>query len=125
MTELALTDTVIAPISDTSDTLVVGQYAESETATDQVGVRWYAGGVRRVVSTPGRQTSLTIAYRYLSRSDYDALLGLVGVSVLFRDQRARAVYGIIGSLTGSEFAPRDLVADVSFVLENLSYSEIV
>ena len=125
MTELALTDTVIAPVADLTDTLIIGQYAETETTTDPVAVRWYAGGVRRVVSSPGRQTSLQVAYRYLSRSDYADLLALVGVTVLYRDQRTRAVYGVIAAVTGTEVPARDLVQDVSFAVENISYSEIV
>ena len=53
MTELALTDTILAPISDLTDTLVIGQYAETENVAEVTSVRTYAGGVRRIVSTPG------------------------------------------------------------------------
>ena len=81
--------------------------------------------MRRVVSTPGLQTVVQVSYRYLSRSDYLSLLDLVGVSVLFRDQRGRAVWGVIAAVTGAEFSPRDLVQNVTFSLENLTYSEIV
>lgn len=125
MTELALTDTIIAPVSDLTDTLTIGQYAEAEAVTDTTTVRTYAGGVRRIVSTPGRQQSYAVSYRYMSRANYDALLDLVSVPVLFRDQRARAVYGVIAGVTGSEFAVSDLVEDVSFVVQNITYSEVV
>ena len=125
MTELALTDTIIAPVSDLTDTLTIGQYAEAEAVTDTTTVRTYAGGVRRIVSTPGRQQSYAVSYRYMSRANYDALLDLVSVPVLFRDQRARAVYGVIAGVTGSEFAVSDLVEDVSFVVQNITFSEIV
>ena len=125
MTELALTDTIIAPVSDLTDTLTIGQYAEAEAVTDTTTVRTYAGGVRRIVSTPGRQQSYALSYRYMSRANYDALLDLVSVPVLFRDQRARAVYGVIAGVTGSEFAVSDLVEDVSFVVQNITFSEVV
>ena len=125
MTELALTDTIIAPVSDLTDTRTIGQYAEAEAVTDTTTVRTYAGGVRRIVSTPGRQQSYAVSYRYMSRANYDALLDLVSVPVLFRDQRARAVYGVIAGVTGSEFAVSDLVEDVSFVVQNITYSEVV
>jgi hypothetical protein len=46
------------------------------------------------------------------------------VPVLFRDQRARAVYGVIGSLTGQESAQTDLMQNVSFTVQNITYSEI-
>ncbi len=125
MTELALTDTIIAPVSDLTDTLTIGQYAETESVADTTAVRTYAGGVRRAVSVPGRDQSYAVSYRYMSRANYDALLDLVSVSVLFRDQRARSVYGIIAGVTGNEFAVSDLVEDVSFVVQNITYSEIV
>lgn len=125
MTELTLTDTIIAPISDLTDTLTIGQYAEAETVSDTTAVRTYAGGVRRAVSTPGRDQSYAVSYRYMSRANYGALLDLVSVPVLFRDQRARSVYGIITALTGAEFAVSDLVEDITFSVQNITYSEIV
>jgi hypothetical protein len=125
MTELALTKTILAPITDLSSTLMINQNAETERVVDPTGVRVYAGGVRRIVSTPGRDRSLAVSYRRMSRADYDGLLDLVSVPVLFRDQRGRAVYGVIASLAGVEFAQADLVEDVSFTLSNITYSEIV
>ena len=125
MTILTLTDTIIAPISDLADTLTIGQYAETENVTDSTTVRVYAGGVRRIVSTPGRASAYAVSYRYLSRANYDSLLDLVSVPILFRDQRARAVYGVIASLSGTEFAVSDLVEDVSFIVQNITFSEVV
>jgi len=125
VTILTLTDTIIAPIADLSDTLIIGQYAESESVSDQTSVRTYSGGVRRIVSTPGRESGLSVSYRYLSRADYVALLALISVPILFRDQRSRAVYGVITGLTATEFSVSDLVEDVSFTVQNITYSEIV
>jgi hypothetical protein len=47
------------------------------------------------------------------------------VPVLFRDQRGRAVFGVVAGLTGSEFSVSDLVEDVSFTLSNITFSEVV
>jgi hypothetical protein len=125
MTVLSLDATIFAPISDLSATLTINQYAETESVTDQTVVRVYAGGVRRIVSTPGRAQAYSVSYRYVSRADYDALLDLVSVPILFRDQRARAIYGVITALSGTEFAVSDLVEDVSFTVQNITFSEIV
>jgi hypothetical protein len=125
MTVLSLDETILAPISSLSSTLTINQYAETEIVTDPTTVRVYAGGVRRVVSTPGRDRSFNVSYRFMSRADYDGLLDLVSVPILFRDQRGRAVYGVIASLATVEFAQADLVEDVSFTLSNITYSEIV
>jgi hypothetical protein len=125
MTVLTLTTTVLAPISDPSSTLVLNQYAETEATADPTIVRVYAGGVRRVVSTPGRDQSIPVSYRRMSRANYDALRALVSVPILFRDQRGRAVFGVVASLTGVEFAEFDRVENVSFTVQNITYSEVV
>ena len=114
MTELALTDTILAPIADLSDTLVIGQYAETENVAEATSVRTYAGGVRRVVSTPGTD-----------KASFDSLLDLVSVPILFRDQRSRAVYGVISSVYGAEAESSDRIKDVTFTVQNISYSEVV
>ena len=125
MTTLALTSTFIAPVSDLSDVLVIDQSDESHVHGARVDVRRYAGGRRRVVSRPGVTGSVSVSYRYLSRADYVALVELLGVTVLFRDQRERAVYGVVADLSASEFNARDLLEDVSFTLTEISFSEIV
>ena len=125
MSVLTLTTTIIAPIADLSDTLLINQYGETENVSDLTTVRVYAGGIRRVVTVPGRAQEYSVSYRFMSRTNYDGLLDLVSVPVLFRDQRARAVYGVIGSLTGQESAQTDLMQNVSFTVQNITYSEIV
>jgi hypothetical protein len=125
MTVLDIAKTIIAPIADPSATLVIAQYAETERIADPTSVRTYAGGVRRIVSTPGRDEGYAVSYERMSRADYDALRDLVSVPVLFRDQRGRAVFGVIAGLVGVELAQRDLVEDVSFTLSNITYSEVV
>ena len=125
MTELALTDTILAPISDLTDTLVIGQYAETENVADVTSVRTYAGGVRRIVSTPGTDKAYNLSYRQMSRASFDSLLDLVSVPILFRDQRSRAVYGVISSVYGAEAESSDRIKDVTFTVQNITYSEIV
>jgi hypothetical protein len=125
MSVLTLTTTIIAPIADLSDTLLINQYGETENVSDLTTVRVYAGGIRRVVTVPGRTQTYLMSYRRMSRANYDGLLDLVSVPVLFRDQRARAVYGVIGSLTGQESAQTDLMQNVSFTVQNITYSEIL
>jgi len=125
MTELAMADTVLAPISDLSDTLVIGQYAETENVADATSVRTYAGGVRRVISTPGTDKAYNLSYRQMSRESFDSLLDLVSVPILFRDQRSRLVYGVISSVYGAEAESSDRIKDVSFTVQNITYSEIV
>jgi hypothetical protein len=124
MTVLTLEDTVITPIAG-GTALTINQYVESEAVNDSTSVRTYAGGVKRAVTTPGREQLLPVSYRFMSRADYASLVDLVSVPVLFRDQRGRAVFGVIAGLLAGEFSVSDLVEDVSFTLLNITYSEVV
>lgn len=125
MTTLTLTSVTIAPADDPSDLLTVDQYSETADLTAPTSVRRYAGGVDRLVSSPGRSTSVRVSFRYMARATYQSLAELVGEVVLFRDQRGRAVWGVIGALSATEFIASDLLEDVSFTLASVSYSEIV
>ena len=124
MTTLTLESTLaIAPVSDLSDVLML--YGDSETVdvSSPVEVRRYAGGRDRVVSVPGQTSQMSFVASYITRADYQSLLDLVGVLVLVRDVRGRAVYGVIDSVSGSE-AVTDFVT-ASFTLTSATVSEIV
>jgi len=125
MTTLTLTDSAIAPLSDLTDVLLLGQYQESVTDGGRTDVRTYAGGRRRVIARAGETRTVSVAYRYISRANYQSLLDLVGVSVLFRDQRQRQVYGVLSDVSGTEWPVSDLVEDVSFTISEIDYSEVV
>ena len=125
MTTLNLRHVSIAPAADLSDILFIAQYAHTADVSASVGIRRYAGGRDRVISTPGQSTQLSVGFRYLSRADYQALVDLVGVLVLFRDQRERAVWGVIGNLSATEWIVDDLLEDVTFTLTSVTVSEAV
>lgn len=126
MTTLDLEKLAIAPASDLTDVLLIGQSSEVATVTRPSSVRRYAGGRDRVVSSPGTADTLNISLRGVSRSDWDTLTtDLVGVTVLVRDQRQRQIWGVIGSVSGTEFSASDLVIDASFSLVSITSSEVV
>jgi hypothetical protein len=125
VTTLTLTSVAIAPASDLSDVLLVGQYAQTADLSTPVTVRRYAGGRDRLVTTPGSTTTTSVSFRYLDRATYGRLLDLVGSMVLFRDQRQRRIWGVIGDLSATEFIARDLLEDVSFTITSATVSEIV
>jgi hypothetical protein len=125
VTTLALAQTFIAPLSNLSDVLYLAQSTESEESGAPVEVRRYAGGRQRVVSTPGTSGTLSFSYRFLTRTEYDDLLELVGVPVLVRDQRGRSYPGVISNVSGTEWNVSDKVEDASFTVEQISWSETV
>jgi hypothetical protein len=125
MTTLTLTSVAIAPASDLSDVVFVGQYAQTADLSTAATVRRYAGGRDRVVTTPGATSSSSVSFRYMDRPTYGALLDLVGTLVLLRDQRQRRIWGVIGNLSATEFIALDLLEDVSFTITSATVSEIV
>ena len=129
MTTLDLTATgcAIAPASDLSDVLLLPPSTESATVTAPVSIRRYAGGRDRVVSSPGRTDTITVTFKGMSRSNYHALVELVGAStlVLFRDQRTRRIWGVAAGVSGSELRGPDLLESVTFTITSATVSEIV
>jgi hypothetical protein len=125
MTVLTLVKAAIAPISDLSDVLLLQPSDISEAESTLTQVRRYAGGVRRVVSAPGSTRTISLAWRHVDRADYVKLKALTGVSVLFRDTRARAVFGVFASVNGSEWRPDDKLSNVTATIEEITYSEVV
>lgn len=127
MATLDLESTFLAPVSDLSDLLELPQYQQSETSGARNEIRTYAGGRRRVVARPGDTLTVSVAYRFITRAKYGSLLDLLGLLVLFRDQRGRAVYGILSDVSGTESdsSQPTLIADVSFTITEVDYSEIV
>ena len=126
MAALTLTSVFVAPLYDPSDVLVLGQFAQSESTSYPAQVRRYAGGRDRIVTAPGKTGSHQLSFRYISRADYNTLRDdLTGVAVILRDQRGRVLRGVLSSLEGQEFGPRDLVENASFTLTEISFSEVV
>lgn len=125
-TTLTFEKVAIAPLSDVSDVLFVAQSTENPSARVDGTVEVYAGGRRRVVKTEGEDLSVPFTFSRVTRAEYEGLLALVGEPVVVRDQRSRVIYGVFFVLDGSEVAVRDnFVFDVSFTLEQITYSEIV
>jgi len=126
MTTLDLTSVgcAIAPISDLTDVLLIPQVAESHDTSAPVGVRRYAGGRDRVVSSPGGTVSVQVSFSYMTRANYLALVDLVGVPVLFRDQRGRVSWGVVGSLSAAEWSVADKLEQVSFTLTSITHTEV-
>ena len=125
MTTLDLTKMCLAPASDLTDVLLLGQYAESSGDSTMVDVRRYANGRDRVISTPGSSVSVSVSFRYVSRANFASMQDLVGSMVLFRDQRTRRVWGVFGDLSATELSQQDLLEDVSFTLTSATVSEVV
>jgi len=126
MTILTLTETAISPLSDPTDVLLLPQSSEMFTHSGQASVRVYAGGVRRIISTPGDAEVVTLSFARLDRAEYDVLLSLLNVPILFRDQRGRNTSGVFFNLSGEEQRLHPgRVMNVALTVENITASEVV
>jgi len=126
VTILTLTKSAIAPVSDLSDVLMLPQTDESYTESANADIRTYAGGRRRVISTAGDVKQIAVGFERMSRQSYLDLRDMVGVAVLFRDQRQRRMFGMFRDVSGTELAVRDgEVFNVTITIESLTVSEAV
>lgn len=125
MATLTLTDLYVHDAADLSDYTTVGQNAEMVDTSQPVEVRRMAGGRFRSVSRPGAQRVVQLTCRGVTRAEYVDLRSRVGVPVLVRDQRGLRLWGVIGSVSASEFIARDLLEQVSFQVAEITWSEVV
>jgi len=120
---ILLSQATIAPLSDLSGVLILQPATESETESSGVSVRQYAGGRRRVISTPATSRMVNVAWTYMTRANYAELETLVGVPILFRDSRSRRVFGVFWSIASDELRGENRLANVSVTIEEISYDE--
>lgn len=126
MTTLDLTELYIAPVSDLSDIITVNVRTEDATVAAQSQVRRYAGGRDRLVFSPGETRMVAFTALSVDRSDYLALLDLIGTLALFREPRGRAIYGVAHSVAGQEWQARQTtLGTVSFTVQSVTYDEAV
>jgi hypothetical protein len=120
---ILLSQATIAPLSDLSGVLILPPATESETESSGVSVRQYAGGRRRVISTPATSRMVNVAWTYMTRANFAALEALVGVPILFRDSRSRRVFGVFRSIASDELRGENRLANVSVTIEEITFDE--
>ncbi len=84
-----------------------------------------ANGRRRAILTEGRDRVLSVALDQVDRSTVATLLGWIeeGRTLLYRDPRGRAAWGVVLSISITEVWPDSL--SVSFEFREVTYSEEV
>jgi len=119
MTGTWLTD----PITLTS--LQLWKVARAESDDLDVAVRVYAGGRRRVITTPSTVRSTPLTFRGVTAQDLATLRGWRGRVLLLRDPagwRRWGVYGGVEHSTGHP-APMTPLFDVSVTFTDVDYVE--
>lgn len=126
MTTLTLTELWVAPVTDLTDAIQIDVRTESEQFLSPSAIRRYAGGVDRVVTSPGASTAVTFTALNVDRATWLALRALTGTVALFREPRGRAIFGMVQSVSGDEWQAREsTLGSISFTVNSVTYSEIV
>lgn len=126
MTTLNLQGLWIAPASDLSDTLVLRARELSEVSQVHADARQYASGRVRLITRPGRSTTIPVVATFVERDDFLELKERQGTVQLFRDSRGRRVWGVISNVTGVEMRGRpDRLISVTFAVTEITFSEVV
>jgi hypothetical protein len=126
MTTLDIDKALFAPTSDLSNVLMICQSSESSVEGSRSSVRTYAGGRRRVITMAGNTETVSVSFDRMTRDEYISLSDLLGVLILFRDQRGRRTFGVFTSIGGEEDRSRpDRVTNVAITIEEITYSEVV
>lgn len=125
MATVTLTAVWLHDASDLSSTLTIPQGTANETYTPSVARRGYAGGRTRIVTTPITLQDLAVTAPQLTRTEWEALQARTGTLQMLRNPHGRTWWGVVSGITGSEFAVRDLMLNVSFTFLRSTHSEIV
>jgi hypothetical protein len=125
MTTWTTNETVFSFVGSTNTPLIIAQVSEDEGVTTSSEVRIYAGGRKRTIISPGNSRTINLSYSFISRSEYNDLVSLIDTVILFRDQRGRRVFGIVTSVNGIEWAPRDRMESVTLSVQETYFSEVV
>jgi hypothetical protein len=99
------------------------------TETDQrdVQVRSYAGGRRRIISTPRRERTTPLTLRSVSDTDLEILRDWTGRLLLLRDGQGWRRWGTFAGIQPSTVhsAPSLPIFDVSLTWLDVDYSDAV
>jgi hypothetical protein len=116
-------------ITDVATSTSVKFLKTDRTETDQrdVQVRSYAGGRRRIISTPRRERTTPLTLRSVSEADLEILRDWTGRLLLLRDGQGWRRWGTYAGLVPTTIhpAPHVPVHDVALTWLDADYDESV
>jgi hypothetical protein len=94
-------------------------------STAVAGVRIYAAGRRRNISTPGADRTFQITAVNVERPDFDELVSRVGSVQTMREPRGQRAVGVLGGIGSVEWKARTTVGTLTFTITETTSTEIV
>ena len=109
----------------TGASMAARKSARGESDKRNVQVRTYAGGRRRIISTPQRTRSTALTLRLVADSDLETLRGWAGEILLLRDGQGWRRWGTFDGVQVSTVrpSPEAPVHDVALTWQDVDYVE--
>jgi|GEM_PF-1202095 len=125
---VAFAGTWLTDPTDPAVSLQLSKQTRSETAYVSAYVRTYAGGRRRIISTPGDDRSSALTFQRASGADVEQLRAWRGRLLLLRDFQGWRRWGMfadIAPVSINRGPGRDPIYAVSLTWIDVDYSEAV
>lgn len=84
-------------------------------------IRSYAGGRRRIITTPNRQQAIPATFRAVTSTQLDQLDDWAGELLMYRDHMGRLEFGTYFKLAIADYKDRSGY-DVTITFETITYS---
>ena len=124
MASLTFVELYLHDAADLTDYLALPVNGISDSPTQDLDVRTYAGGRRRVVRRPSLPRQVSVDFAALTTANREALQAWIGTLLLLRDLRGRKFYGVYDSLNVSEIKGMERAA-VSLAFTEVTFTEEV
>ena len=125
MAAVAFLSVIMSDALDGTDAVAFQSAERSDTRTRGGRVAEYAGGRTAIVSRPLRSQTFGLTAMRVPASTLLWLEGHAGRLVLARDHRGRKLYGTYFGLTVTDVKARPALVNVSFVVQQVTFSEAV
>lgn len=112
--------------ADLADSVTLSYYEHARPLSRHGGVRRYAGGRMRSITSAGTSRQWRVACRYVPKPDADWLEARVDAHdlLLVRDQRGKKLYAVLLSFEPDEWLHQNL-ASFTAVFDEVTHSEAV
>jgi hypothetical protein len=122
LASIELTGLWLALVSDLETQLHFTQVSIEPTYGVRGGLRHYANGVVRFITSSGKDRSVDVEIREVSRPDRETLEAWYGELALLRDSRGRILFGVFPEISAPERQGSAGICDVSFTFGATTHS---
>ena len=122
MASIELTGLWLALVSELDNQLHFTQVSVEPTYAVPGGFRRYANGVVRFITGSGKEKSVDVEIREVTRPEREILETWYGELALLRDSRGRILFGVFPEISTPERQGSTGICDVSFTFTATTHS---